>query len=96
YRRVREEVRKIVEREGLKFVEVYVRCSLETAMRRDPKGLYRRALRGELRDMTGVQDPYEEPEDPEVVVNSESMTPEQEAEAVLTTLKEMGLLTRPE
>lgn len=93
YRRVRGEVREIVEAEGLRFVEVYVRCSVETAMRRDPKGLYRRALRGEIQNMTGVQDAYEEPEDPEVVVNSETMTPEQEAEVVLETLRGMGLIT---
>jgi len=92
YRSVRREVREIVEAEGLKFVEVYVRCSLETAMKRDPKGLYRRAVRGELKNMTGVQDAYEEPESPEVVVDSETMTPEQEAEVVLETLRGMGLI----
>ncbi len=92
YRSVRREVREIVEVEGLRFVEVYVRCSLETAMRRDPKGLYRRAIRGELGNMTGVQDAYEEPESPEVVVDSETMTPEQEAEVVLGALRGMGLI----
>ncbi|MDK2463604.1 MAG: adenylyl-sulfate kinase [Candidatus Korarchaeota archaeon] len=91
YRRVREEVRKIVEREGLKFVEVYVRCSVETAMSRDPKGLYRRALRGEIQNMTGVQDAYEEPENPEVIVDSERMSPEEEAEEVLAALRRLGI-----
>ncbi len=91
YRRVREEVRKIVEGEGLKFVEVYVRCSVETAMRRDPKGLYRRALRGEIQNMTGVQDAYEEPENPEVIVDSERMSPEEEAEEVLAALRRLGI-----
>ena len=91
YRRVRREVREIVEAEGLKFVEVYVRCSVETAMRRDPKGLYRRALRGEIQNMTGVQDAYEEPENPEVVVDSERMSPEEEAEEVIAALRRLGL-----
>ncbi len=92
YRSVRREVREIVEAEGLKFVEVYVKCSLETAMKRDQKGLYKRAVRGELKNMTGVQDAYEEPDSPEAVVDSETMTPEQEAEVVLETLREMGLI----
>ncbi|RLG41312.1 MAG: adenylyl-sulfate kinase [Thermoproteota archaeon] len=92
YRRVRGEVREIVEAEGLRFVEVYVRCSVETAMRRDPKGLYRRALRGEIQNMTGVQDAYEEPENPEVVVDSERMSPEEEAEEVIAALRRLGVL----
>jgi len=53
YRNVREEARKIIESEGLKFIEVYVKCSLEECIRRDPKGLYRKALKGEIKDMTG-------------------------------------------
>ena len=56
YRSVRRQARKLIEDEGLKFIEVYVKCSLEECIRRDPKGLYRRALNGEIRDMTGIQE----------------------------------------
>ncbi len=83
YRDVRARVRGVVEGEGLRFVEVYVRCSLEECMRRDPKGLYRRALRGEVRHMTGLDDPYEPPENPEVTVDTERMGIEECVEAVL-------------
>ena len=53
------------------FYEVYVKCSLETCIRRDPKGLYKKALSGEIKDLTGLQDPYEEPENPEIIVDTE-------------------------
>ena len=56
------------------FYEVYVKCSLETCIRRDPKGLYKKALSGEIKDLTGLQDPYEEPENPELIVNTERQT----------------------
>jgi len=56
---------------GKKFVEVYVKCSLETAMKRDPKGLYKAALEGRISTLPGLQVPYEEPENPEVVVDTE-------------------------
>lgn len=88
YRKVREEARRIIEGEGLRFVEVYVKCSLETCLKRDPKGLYKRALKGEIKDMTGVQDIYEEPLEPEVVVDAENDTAEGCANAVLRKLEE--------
>nr|HDO81153.1 adenylyl-sulfate kinase [Candidatus Bathyarchaeota archaeon] len=71
YRHVRREVRRIIEEEGLRFIEVYVKCSLETCLKRDPKGLYKKALKGEVKDMTGIQDAYEEPLNPDVVVDTE-------------------------
>jgi adenylylsulfate kinase len=71
YKDVREEVRKIVEEE-VPFIEVYVKCSLEEAIRRDPKGLYKKALRGEIEHFTGISDPYEPPERPELVLDTES------------------------
>ena len=92
YRSVREVARRLVERDGLKFVEVYVKCSLEECMRRDPKGLYRKALRGEIKDMTGVQDPYEEPLNPEVVVDSERTQPDTCARRILDKLRELQLI----
>ena len=53
------------------FYEVYVKCSLGTCIGRDPKGLYKKALSGEIKDLTGLQDPYEEPENPEIIVDTE-------------------------
>ena len=76
YRKVRNEVRKIIEEEA-PFIEVYVKCSLEEALRRDPKGLYKKALRGEIKHFTGISDPYEEPLNPELVLDTETDTVEQ-------------------
>jgi adenylylsulfate kinase len=59
------------------FYEVYVKCSLETCIRRDPKGLYKKALSGEIKDLTGLQDPYEEPENPEIIIDTERQTLEE-------------------
>lgn len=68
YRKVREFARQEL---GSLFTEVWVKCSLEECIRRDPKGLYARALRGEITDLTGLQDPYEKPLDPDVIVDTE-------------------------
>jgi adenylylsulfate kinase len=65
------------------FYEVYVKCSLETCIRRDPKGLYKKALSGEIKDLTGLQDPYEEPEDPEIIVDTERQTLEECVNVIL-------------
>jgi adenylylsulfate kinase len=92
YRNVRDEARRMVEGEGLKFIEVYVKCSLEECMRRDSKGLYEKALRGEIRDMTGVQDVYEEPLNPEVLVDSEKQDPDKCVEEIAGKLKELNLI----
>lgn len=91
YRDVRREVREIVEEEGIPFIEVYVKASLETVMRRDPKGLYARALRGEIKHMTGVDDPYEPPENPDVVVDTERLTVEEGVEEIITALRRVGI-----
>ncbi len=89
YRSSREYARKTVE----KFVEVYVKCSLETCMRRDPKGLYRKAIEGKVANMTGVQDPYEEPSTSEVFVDTDSLTAEESARVVLKGLATLGYLS---
>ncbi|WP_232502311.1 adenylyl-sulfate kinase [Aeropyrum camini] len=72
YREARSMVRGIVEEEGIPFLEIYVKASLEEVIRRDPKGLYRKALKGEIKNFTGVTDPYEPPEKPELVLDTES------------------------
>jgi len=93
YRSVRDEARRLVEDEGLKFVEVYVKCPVEVCVQRDVKGLYKKALSGEIKDMTGIQDPYEEPLNPEVVVETDRMTVEECAGKILDKLVELGCLT---
>jgi len=92
YRDIRKEVREIVESEGLKFVEVYTRCSVEECIKRDPKGLYRRALKGEIKMFTGISDRYEEPESPDITLDTENEKPEESAEKILRYLRENKLL----
>jgi adenylyl-sulfate kinase len=88
YREVRDEVRAEIGN----FVEVYVECSLGELVRRDVKGLYEKALRGEIANFTGVSDPYEPPPNPEVAVNSERETVAESTEKVLNRLAELGYL----
>ncbi len=88
YREVREEVRANIG----SFVEVYVQCPLDELVRRDVKGLYEKALRGEIENFTGVSDPYEEPENAEVVVDTERESVEESVEKVLSALERLGYL----
>lgn len=92
YRAMREASR----REIGEFVEVYVKCPLEVCMARDVKGIYRKALAGEISHFTGISDPYEEPLSPELVVETDRETPEESAAKVLGKLRELGYLTGPE
>jgi adenylylsulfate kinase len=71
------------------FYEVYVKCSLETCVRRDPKGLYKKALSGEIKDLTGLQDPYEEPKNPEIIVDTERQTVEEDVNMILDRVLQM-------
>ena len=91
YRDVRREVREVVAEE-VPFFEVYVKVSLGEAMRRDPKGLYRRALAGEVKNFTGVDDPYEEPEAPDLVLVNEGVSVEANVERLLEFLASRGVL----
>ncbi len=88
YRAIRDEARAEIER----FVEVYVKCPLEVCIQRDVKGLYRRALAGEIPNFTGVSDPYEEPLRPEVTIETDRETPEVGVERILSTLEQQGYL----
>ncbi len=90
YREVREEVRKMVGR----FVEVYVKCPVDVCEQRDTKGLYRKARLGELKQFTGVDDPYEEPLNSEVIVSTDRETVEESAGKVIGKLEELGWLPR--
>ena len=90
YREARAKVRAAV----TNFVEVFVDAPLETCAQRDPKGLYAKAIAGEIANFTGVSDPYEAPEDPELVVHTDREPVERSAEQVMDTLDRLGL-TKP-
>lgn len=74
------------------FIEVYVKCPLEVLIERDVKGLYAKALRGEIRNFTGISDPYEPPESPEVVVETDKETVGESVEKILKALDKLGYL----
>ena len=86
YRAVREEVRGRIPN----FVEVYVQCPLEVLAGRDVKGLYKKALAGEVAQFTGISDPYEPPLAPEVTIDSSTETPEQSLERIWAALDNLG------
>jgi len=88
YREVRDEVRRDIGR----FVEVYVRCPLDTLIQRDPKGLYKKALAGEIANFTGVNAPYEEPLQPEVILDTDRELPEESTGKLLTWLEMNGYI----
>lgn len=90
YRRDREKARRLL-KDG-DFIEVYVKCSLEECERRDPKGMYEKARRGEIREFTGVSAPYEPPENCELTVDSENHTIEECVSRVIQYLGERGIL----
>jgi adenylyl-sulfate kinase len=89
YRAVREEVRSTIPN----FVEVYVECPIDVLAERDVKGLYKKALAGEIPHFTGVSDPYEPPLHPEVTVDSSRETPEESAGKIWATLEHLGLIS---
>ncbi len=90
YREIRDEVR----REHEKFVEVYVKCSLEKLFERDVKGLYAKALKGEIPFFTGVSDPYEEPLNPELVIESDREEVATSVKRLLSKLEELGYISK--
>jgi len=92
YREVRDEVRQSITSDGSEFVEVYVQCPIDVLVERDVKGLYKKALAGEIREFTGVSDPYEEPLNPEVIVKTDRESIEESANRVIAELEARGLL----
>jgi adenylylsulfate kinase len=78
---------------GKNFIEVWVKASAETCRIRDPKGLYKKATTGQVSNLTGVQDPYEPPLNPEVVLETESENPEESADRVMNYIRKSGFLT---
>ena len=92
YEETRQKARTLVDDVGT-FVEVYVKASVDECARRDVKGLYDKAFKGEITEFTGVSDPYEEPSSPELVLDTEHLEPEESAAAVVAKLEELGLVS---
>ena len=90
YRADRDKARSLLEKED--FIEVYVKVPLEVAEERDPKGLYRRARKGEVKGFTGVTAPYEEPEAPELVVETDKHSLEECVSQILAFLEQEGVI----
>ncbi len=89
YRDIRDEVRADIG----DFVEVFVKCQLDELVRRDVKGLYEKAIKGEIKNFTGVSDPYEEPENPEVIVDTEAEELHESVAKVLAALTDLGYIS---
>ena len=90
YREVRDHLRSEIEN----FVEVYVRCPVDECIKRDVKGMYKKALAGEIKNFTGISDPYEEPLSPELVVETDKESPEESAQRVVQKLEQMKLVPK--
>lgn len=92
YRADRDNVRALHADSDMDFIEVYVNVPLDVAEERDPKGLYKKARAGEIKNFTGIDDPYEAPESPEIVLNSHELSLEEEVEVLLAALQERGVI----
>ncbi len=93
YQADREQVRKLHAESGFAFIEIFVDCSLATAEQRDPKGLYKKARAGEIKNFTGIDDPYEAPRSPEIHLHTDQMSLEEEVEIIVDYLLEQGFIT---
>ncbi len=88
YNKIREYSRKEIG----DYILVYVKCSLEECMKRDPKGLYKKALAGEIKQFTGIDHPFEEPDNPDIIVETDKQSIEESKEIILKALEQMGYL----
>jgi len=86
------ETRDFARKEIPNFVEVWVKASVDECKKRDPKGLYKKALAGEIKNLTGLQAPYEEPQNAELVLDTEKHNVEESVDLITTTLKKLGYL----
>ena len=92
YREDRDKVRALHEEAGMPFIEVFVDCSLDEAEKRDPKGLYKKARAGEIKNFTGIDDPYEAPESAEIHLHTDQMTLQEEVDLLLEYLTKQNIL----
>ncbi|WP_132747200.1 adenylyl-sulfate kinase [Scopulibacillus darangshiensis] len=86
YKADRKIVRNLVQ--DKEFIEIYIKCPLDICEQRDPKGLYKRARKGEIKNFTGISSPYEKPEDPEIILETEKETKETAVDKIIKYLKE--------
>ena len=92
YREDRDTVRALHNSSEMTFIEVFVDCNLDVAESRDPKGLYKKARAGEIKNFTGIDDPYEEPTAPEIHLRTDQMTLEDEVSAITDYLEDKGII----
>ncbi len=92
YKADRDEVRELHAAADLRFVEVFVDCPLSEAEKRDPKGLYKKARAGEIKNFTGIDDPYESPVDPEIHLRTDQLTVEEEVATIIEYLEQNGVI----
>ena len=92
YREDRDKVRKLHDESGHAFIEVFVDCALDEAEKRDPKGLYKKARAGEIKNFTGIDDPYEAPTSPEVHLHTDKMSLEEEVAIIIKYLEDNGII----
>ncbi|ODQ52782.1 adenylylsulfate kinase [Saitoella complicata NRRL Y-17804] len=92
YKADRQQARELHEKEGLKFIEVYIDAPLEVVEKRDPKGLYKKARAGEIKDFTGISAPYEAPEKPEIHIRTDENSVEDSVRIITEYLQKEGLL----
>ena len=94
YRADRDQVRALHDEAGMDFIEVFVDCSLDAAESRDPKGLYKKARAGEIKNFTGIDDPYEAPDKPEIHLHSDQQSLEEEVNQILSVLRDRGIINQ--
>lgn len=94
YRETRDEVRRLVEQDGVEFIEVFVKCSIDVLAARDVKGLYQKALAGEISGFTGIDDPYEPPLAPEVLIESDRELVELSTRKIIKELEQRELVPK--
>jgi adenylylsulfate kinase len=92
YRKDRDTVRALHAAEKLPFIEIFLNTPIATCEQRDPKGLYKKARAGQLKNFTGIDDPYEEPERPELTIDATSTSPQQATVQILEYLAKQGLI----
>jgi adenylylsulfate kinase len=88
------DMRELCREQITHYTEIYVQCSLNTCIGRDVKGLYSKAIKGEITQFTGISDPYEEPEAPDLVLDTESSSQEESTTQVITFLEERGYIRK--
>jgi len=91
YKSERQLARDLIEKD--RFIEVFVKCPIDVCRKRDPKGLYEKAINGLIKDFTGINAPYEEPESPEIVLNTDILSIYDSAEEIIKKLKNLNIIS---